>query len=125
MTTEETIEVVEPEIVTPRDLNELLSLGTYQGMTDAEIEIIFNYRLSKALQEAEIEQLNAKTIEMSERITATNEEMARSCAESSKAILDAIANRQYKPITIVRTGELPEIKPGVVTFGGIGGDSVG
>lgn len=41
----------------PRNLDELLKLDTYQGMTDDEIRLVIAYKESRAMQSATIQQL--------------------------------------------------------------------
>lgn len=46
----------EPEIGIenfPRDINVLLSLNTYQGMTDEEIDLLIDYKIQQELTSAE------------------------------------------------------------------------
>lgn len=47
----------------PRDINVLLNLGTFQGMTDEEIQIIIDYKIKYALSDQKIKLEQAVYIE--------------------------------------------------------------
>ena len=47
----------------PRDINILLNLGTFQGMTDEEIQMVIDYKIKYALSEQEIKLKQAVYIE--------------------------------------------------------------
>jgi hypothetical protein len=66
----------------PRPLGTLLSLETYQGMTDAEIEMIISYKITDALNAAN---LQAMAQESETRLDA----WATHCAETG-AKIDAV-----------------------------------
>lgn len=66
----------------PRPLGTLLSLDTYQGMTDAEIEMIISYKITDALNAAN---LQAMAEESASRLDA----WATHCAETG-AKIDAV-----------------------------------
>ena len=53
--------VVKP--LPPRDINVLLNLGTFQGMTDEEIQMVIDYKIKYALSEQEIKLKQAVYIE--------------------------------------------------------------
>ena len=72
MTTEEN-EIIEP--VVPRSLNELLGLDTYQGMTDEEIDILIDYKVS-------IAESNAINSEVARANAAGREQLAQAQSES-------------------------------------------
>jgi predicted nucleotide-binding protein (sugar kinase/HSP70/actin superfamily) len=90
MTTNEIIEpIVEDD--SPRDINTLLSLDTYQGMSDTEIEMLFDFRVSMAMKNAEIELIQqnneAKMQHAKERYEKVRDE-ARKTQEQLFAMLD-------------------------------------
>lgn len=62
---EEIIEQVEER--PPRDIHHLIGLKTYQGMTDAEIEIIINFRANIQASAMLAEFSDATIIEQQER----------------------------------------------------------
>lgn len=72
----------ENQVHAPRPLGTLLSLETYQGMTDAEIEMIISYKITDALNTANLQSMAQ---ESASRIDAWNAH----CAESS-AKIDAV-----------------------------------
>ena len=71
-TTNEGIEVVEP-----RDINVLLALDTYQGMTDEEIDLVLDYKIAQATSSAEITVKAAAEIERMEQCIADNRASAQ------------------------------------------------
>ncbi len=74
---------------TTRDLNELLSLETYQGMTDAEIEQIIQYKIDVEVRKRFLEADNARLdILMEERIAA-----ARESSKHAQDMLDSLVNK--------------------------------
>lgn len=90
-TNEETTSTETQEEVTtgvegfPRDINVLLALDTYQGMTDEEIELVFTYKINQSLTSrenlAKIEALNQtmeSKIEIQRQSCATTENMLQS-----------------------------------------------
>ena len=69
-----TNEVEEPIVeVPPRDIDELLLLETYQGMTDEEIELIITYREQRALTDADFLVRTTTQIEYMEQLIADNQ----------------------------------------------------
>ena len=50
-------EVSNDEPKKPRDISTLLELGTYQGMTDEEIEMVFKYKLHQEIGGMEVKLL--------------------------------------------------------------------
>ena len=54
MCTQTSVENIEQGIENfPRDISTLLSLNTYQGMTDEEIDILLNYKIQREKTSAE------------------------------------------------------------------------
>ena len=96
MTTENETVVDEPEVVdnepkTPRSISVLLNLGTYQGMTDEEIDMVFNYKLNLELASAkskllynDLTEANKQRIEDSQRALQLAEEQ-----------LELVKNKQF------------------------------
>ena len=72
----------ENQVQEPRPLGTLLSLDTYQGMTDLEIDTIISYKIQEALTTAN---LQAMSQESASRLDAWNTH----CAETS-AKIDAV-----------------------------------
>ena len=73
----------------PRSLNTLLGLNTYQGMTDEEIEIILAYKVQQAMIQEQIETKNAiLQQEMAQRVAAT-----QAALQQTNNLLQSILNR--------------------------------
>ena len=72
----------ENQVQEPRPLGELLSLGTYQGMTDMEIDTIISYKIQEALNTANLQTMAQ---ESASRLDAWNTH----CAETG-AKIDAV-----------------------------------
>ena len=75
-----------------RDLNTLLNLGTYQGMTDEEIEIVINYKIEIKVRERIIEA--SKTVN-----TLKMEAILQQNIESSQRAMSMLQSiRERKPV---------------------------
>ena len=86
MTTSENENEIIPVV---RDLEVLLRLGTYQGMSDEEIDLLLDYKISNAVNDAVVQsQISAANY-------AATEVVARSTAASQQALdmLQSILNR--------------------------------
>lgn len=70
MTTENIVELPE---YTDRPLGVLLDLGTYQGMTDSEIESVLQHKIRLAIMESVSEAQQLVTNEKLEMMKATTE----------------------------------------------------
>lgn len=71
----------------PRDINILLNLGTFQGMTDEEIQMIIDYRIKYALSEQEIKLKQAVYIEKMNSDIALSTQVANQANDIYKEIL--------------------------------------
>lgn len=97
----QTSEVVNPEITQgivgfPRDINELLLLDTYQGMTDEEINLIIDFKITRERATQEHMLLAAKQItEMTEKI-----EIERDSCKNMESMLKSMIDR-CKPIQTI------------------------
>lgn len=86
MTTDNIIPVV-------RDLDTLLSLGTYQGMTDEEIESVIDFKIKCALNDAEFKvSYNNTMSECEARIAAY--------AETSQHTMELVQSILNKPLQL-------------------------
>lgn len=72
---------------TPRDLNVLLALGTYQGMTDEEIASIVEWTAEQAAAAARAEALKEHTDDLGARTTAANLDALRVSLETLAALV--------------------------------------
>ena len=78
----------ENQVQEPRPLGTLLSLDTYQGMTDMEIDTIISYKIQEALTTAN---LQAMAQESASRIDAWNAHCAETGAKIDAVIQSLVA----------------------------------
>lgn len=97
MTTENTTESVIPIV---RDINVLLSLDTYQGMTDEEIDSVIDYKIEQALNE---ESFSTSLSEIQATYQARRDASA-AVAQDSAAMLQYRLNQSIPYITSVFEG---------------------
>lgn len=71
----------------PRDINVLLNLGTFQGMTDEEIQMFIDYKIKYALSEQEIKLKQAVYIEKMNSDIALSTQVANEANDIYKEIL--------------------------------------
>lgn len=71
----------------PRDINILLNLGTFQGMTDEEIKMVIDYKIKYALSEQEIKLKQAVYIEKMNSDIALSTQVANEANDIYKDIL--------------------------------------
>lgn len=71
----------------PRDINILLNLGTFQGMTDEEIQMFIDYKIKYALSEQEIKLKQAVYIEKMNSDIALSTQVANEANDIYKEIL--------------------------------------
>lgn len=93
--TNENLENEEPQ--EPRDINVLLALGTYQGMTDAEIELVLNYKIDQAVTSRE-------TLANIAAITAKQEQCIADNQASAQALLvmvQSLVNREFPMVPLM------------------------
>ena len=109
MTTEDNIEVLDTEIIEPeppRGIDDLLSLDTYQGMTDEEIDIVIDYKCKYAVADAmktSIAKVESDARNASDAIIGT---MMDRLIESNDMLLDRMSDRKYhslEPLTVNAT----------------------
>ena len=92
--TNEEIQEPEPQ---PRDIHHLIGLDTYQGMTDAEIEIIINFRANIIAAGLAAESKNAE-LELSRQTIEEQMEMSRSQAQANFEL--ACGNITFKTVEL-------------------------
>lgn len=71
----------------PRDINVLLNLGTFQGMTDEEIQMVIDYKIKYALSEQEIKLRQAVYIEKMNSDIALSTQVANEANDIYRDIL--------------------------------------
>lgn len=74
----------------PRNINELLLLDTYQGMTDDEIELVIEYRAKRKVTEIITSATYQSGIQNQNAIV----ELHRATCEKSHAVLESILSNQ-------------------------------
>lgn len=87
----------------PRNINELLQLDTYQGMTDDEIETIIEYRANLKFHSLENTFAHATRIERVNSEAARNEQLV----SDSRDMLQSM-RRQIRELIPIRAIETPE-----------------
>lgn len=92
----------------PRDINELLSLGTYQGMTDEEIEIVLNYKVQQAMIQEDISTKNALEAQKLNALISRWEQDS----QTSYDMLESILNRNVAITPIVQA---QTVQPTLIT----------
>lgn len=91
-----TTEVTPVEKVSPRSIGELLSLPTYQGMSDEEIRSIIDFKCDLARRdEITRTQQQANIVAMNSMV-----ELHREALESSTRLYDRLLSRPVRPVTI-------------------------
>ena len=81
----------------PRDINVLLALETYQGMTDEEITLLLNYKINQAVTSREtlanITAINAKQ----EQCIADN----LASAQAVQAMVQSLLEREFPTVPLM------------------------
>ena len=72
----------------PRDIGVLLSLETYQGMTDEEIDLVINYKVTTEVMRAIGEGNRAMSTLVMEQQIADNAESCRMAHDALQSILN-------------------------------------
>lgn len=101
-----TITNVDGSVPEGASLNDLLSLGTYQGMSDAQIERVIEWKVSMARQEA---QTRTRAECEDGQMKAIRAQLG-ALAESTGAVLDRALASQ--PMFITTPGGQPEVVNG-------------
>lgn len=89
---------------TIRDINTLLGLATYQGMSDEEIELIIDYKINNALISAE---MNAKI----NAITAREQQIIADNHANATALLTMVQSMQQQIAPIAGVGVPQTVTP--------------
>lgn len=96
-TNEEIVQEVNEENSTPRSITELLHIletdGTYQGMTDEEIQSIIDYEKQLARIEGSTEQLHDEYANH----CASIQELTASSLQAQETMLQSIVERASNP----------------------------
>lgn len=82
----------------PRDINVLLSLSTYQGMTDEEIELIIEYKAEQIVIRDNIAVKNAQSQQLIDAKIA----QAASDSQAAQTMLQSILNRNVNITPLVQ-----------------------
>ena len=89
---------------TTRSLSTLLNLGTYQGMTDEEIEMVFDFKLQHALTAQEILVDTQLRMQRSEAIIQN----VQAASQRSHNLLQSIVETEFPDIEF---GEPQRVTP--------------
>ena len=73
----------------PRNLSDLLDLGTYQGMTDEEVEMVLDYKIGQALSESEYVERQRVNSENLSALLANGQETADRIADMIESMQGA------------------------------------
>lgn len=76
----------------PRDISILLNLGTFQGMTDEEIQMVIDYKIKYALSDKDIKLKQATYIEKMNSDIALSTQVANEANDIYKEILGKSLN---------------------------------
>lgn len=71
----------------PRDISILLNLGTFQGMTDEEIQMVIDYKIKYALSDKDIKLKQATYIEKMNSDIALSTQVANEANDIYRDIL--------------------------------------
>lgn len=74
----------------PRDISVLLSLNTYQGMTDEEIDLIIAYKTRDGIHKKLIETADLTCAQKTEQIIADN----RASCEKTESMLQSLLSKK-------------------------------
>ena len=80
-----------------RTIDELLALDTYQGMTDAEIDVILDYKIKQAVTEREVLARIELQIQTAEQVIADN----RRSAQEAHDMLQSIVEAEFPTISLL------------------------
>lgn len=83
----------------PRSLNELVNLETYQGMSDAEIDILIAYKVDMELRKRIAEGNKTANIVQMESLIQQNERSSQDAMTVLKSILE-------KPMQLKSVGDV-------------------
>ena len=87
MTTDEN--ETQEETQEPRNINVLLELDTYQGMTDEEIDILLNYKIDHEITQRELAILAAAEATRAEQCIADNRASAARALDMIQSIIES------------------------------------
>lgn len=83
---------------TPRSISALLALGTYQGMTDEEIQIVIDYYVSLAEINTRSDTINAQTTQSIATAVSDAHTLAQTQAAMLQSIIDRATNLQLQGV---------------------------
>ena len=108
-------EVAEVTPTEPRDINALLALDTYQGMSDAEIELLIEYRINRALTRQEILAKNVAYSARMEQVIADNRASAQRALDMVESLVNMVLPEYPMPEVgkpdLIRIGNTETVKP--------------
>ena len=92
MTTSEEVLTQDSETTesSPRDLTVLNALGTFQGMTDEEVEIVIQYRIDQALASEEFKLREALIMETQNAVAESGKQANDLAVSQMNAVLQSV-----------------------------------
>lgn len=93
----------------PRDINVLLGLGTYQGMTDEEIDLIINYKANLLYESTEATQKRANI----ENATSTMITDNHAAAQQAVSMIESMLDRAFATLP---AGTAETVQPTLITY---------
>ena len=88
----------ENEVTTPRSVATLLTLDTYQGMTDEEIQSLIDYHISITEASTRAATLNDVTAQNIAAVTTNSQTVAQAQAAMLQSIIDRATNLQLQGV---------------------------
>lgn len=92
----------------PRDINVLLGLNTYQGMTDEEIELIISYKANLLYNQTEATQKRANVASATAAMIADN----HAAAQQAVSMVESMLNRAFATLPV---GTAQTVQPTLIT----------
>ena len=87
-----------------RDINTLLSLDTYQDMSDDEIEVVINYKIDRAIARYDINRNKTAIEESSQAI----KEYYTTAVQNSNTVLQSMLNVSIPWVTVAQDGTVSQ-----------------
>lgn len=74
----------------PRDVAKLNALGTFQGMTDEEVEIVIQYRIDRALNSEEFKLREAALLETQNAVAESGKQANDLAVSQMNTVLQSV-----------------------------------
>lgn len=91
----------------PRDINVLLSMNSYQGMTDEEIDMLLDYKIKQAVNSREtLAMITAQTVRMNEMVEVQLQSCKNQDAMLESLIKNNIPTFEYVKPTVINFDDM-------------------